>query len=464
MSTHGKNAEFSPAGMTRRSMLALSAAAVGSLALPARVLARAARARIKAAGEPIRLGLIGVGGQGGKWLETTEPVAAVCDVDGNHLQNAVNHLRGRNPEIKAYRDYRELLAAHPELDAVTITTPDHMHAPIALAALERGLHVYCEKPLTRTIEESRRLLTAARAAGAVTQMGNQGAAANGFRRNVEILKAGVIGPIREAHVWTNRPIWPQGIPRPEGEDAVPDSLSWDLWLGVAPKRPFKKGVYHGFNWRGWGDFGSGALGDMGCHMIAGLHRALELDHPVRISAEPSTPMGDSFPKSCTTQFAFDRTRGRPALTLWWYDGGRLPSPEAREPMTGTFGDKPSGSGIFLVGEGGWMFMPDDYADRCYIRMKGDERFADRDRHPAVKDVPVSEPRVSGHRDEWFAGIRGGPAPYMSFEHAAPLTEMVLLGNAALHAGRPIRWNPRRMSDRDGADISAAVKPHARTGW
>src|SRR5438045_1892685 len=205
------------------------------------------------------------------------------------------------------------------IDAVTVSTPDHLHALVASAAIKMGKHVYCQKPLTQTVYEARHLRKLAKQYGVVTQMGNQGSSESGLRRAVEVVQAGLIGPVRQIHVWTNRPIWPQGITRPQGEDPVPENFKWDLWLGPAPSRPFKKGVYHPFVWRGWFDFGTGALGDMACHTVNMPFRALKLGYPNVIECElASRTFSETFPKTSRIRFDFPAREDLPPLKFWWY--------------------------------------------------------------------------------------------------------------------------------------------------
>lgn len=280
--------------ITRRRFLRDMAVGTGTVVASATLLSMAGcdgdrqaqgSARIPQVGEKLRIGLVGVGGRGKSNLDgilgTDESVAAICDTDATKLDEAGKKIGDRFPKARRYRDYREMFQTESDLQAVVISTPDHMHAPIGMTALARGMHVYCEKPLTRTVWEARRMNELASAAGIATQMGNQGSASGDMRHGIEIIQAGLLGTIREVHAWTNRPIWPQGIARPDGSDPVPDTLFWDGWLGVAPKRPFKADVYTPFKWRGWYDFGAGAFGDMGCHTLNMPFRALHLADPHR---------------------------------------------------------------------------------------------------------------------------------------------------------------------------------------
>ena len=290
-----------------------------------------------------------------------------------------------------------------EIDAVTISTPDHVHGIAAIMAMKMKKHVYCQKPLTQTVWESRALRKLAGDMKVATQMGNQGSALDGLRRSVEVIQAGVIGKPLELHVWTNRPIWPQGLDRPEGSDPVPDTLDWDLWLGPAQDRPFKKDVYHGFKWRGWKDFGTGALGDMACHTVNMPFRALKLGYPTKVECELSARnYPETYPVSSRVRFEFPERDGLPALKFWWYEGNPetpfqpiRPYPEIIKEVLGIHNKMP-GSGCLIVGEKGKLFSDDDYGTRFFI-MVGDEKVMSRgDTHEAVKAVPQTIPRSPGH--------------------------------------------------------------------
>ena len=251
----------SKSGLNRRQFIYYSALAASATALAG---CASPRPRLLSSGEKLRIAAVGAGGKGESDISccAKEEIVAVCDVDESNSRKILE----RHPQAKVYSDWRQMFDKEAKnIDAVTVSTPDHCHAIVASAAIKLGKHVYCQKPLTQTVYESRYLRKMAKKYGVVTQMGNQGSSEDGLRRAVEVVHAGLIGPVRQIHVWSNRPIWPQGITRPPGEDQVPPGFDWDLWLGPAPYHPFKKGVYHPFNWRGWFDYGTGALGDMACH-------------------------------------------------------------------------------------------------------------------------------------------------------------------------------------------------------
>ena len=318
----------------RRDFLKTTTLTAGALAFGVPTLLRGQNLNSK-----LNIGVIGAAGKGVSDTDCcdSENIYALCDVDGEYCAGQ----RRKYPQAKFYQDFRKMFdESGKNIDAVTVSTPDHFHAIAAYAAMRRGKHVYCQKPLTQTVYEARHLTTLAQDTKVITQMGNQGSAHDGLRRAVECIQAGLIGPVRQVQVWTDRPIWPQGIGRPEGSDPVPDSLNWDIWLGPAPVRPFKKGVYHTFNWRGWQDFGTGALGDMACHTVNMPFRALGLGYPTEIEAQAFGVMNqETYPIGSKIRFEFPArkiivpavhksffhrldTLEQVATTFWWYDGGQ----------------------------------------------------------------------------------------------------------------------------------------------
>src|SRR5579859_1734497 len=295
--------------ITRRQFIYYSALATAGTALTGY-----ARPRRVSPNENLNIAVIGCGGKGSSDLHwcSSENIVALCDVVES---DAVASARKNHPDAKFYKDFRQLLEKEKSVDAVDIATPDHMHAAIAAMAIKMGKHVYCQKPLTHDVYEARTLRDLARKHKVATQMGNQGSASDGLRRAVEVVQAGLIGAVRQAYVWTNRPIWRQGMERPEGSDPVPDGLDWDLWLGTAPWRPYKaqwpeaagggrRGVYQPFAWRGWLDFGTGALGDMACHTVNWPFRALQLGHPTTIKAVTDFMPAETYPLGSRIRFEF----------------------------------------------------------------------------------------------------------------------------------------------------------------
>src|SRR5579864_2074584 len=300
---------------------ATGTAAVGLRAMPV-------FARTRSPADKVNLAIIGCGGQGAENLSKVagENIVALCDVDDQRAAESFEQHRS----ARRFRDYRRMLdAVHQQIDAVVVSTPDHMHAPISLAAMELGKHVYCEKPLTWGIDEVRRMARVAREKGLATQMGTQGMAQDRSRAGIEVIRSGVLGDVTELHVWTDRAVdwWPQGVDRPRDTPPVRDGLSWDLWLGVAPVRPYHA-AYCPFVWRGWKDFGTGAVGDMGIHNAAMPFAALELGPPSSAElVECSGLKPETFPVWSRIRLEFPARQGRGPITLYWYDGGQKPSAE-----------------------------------------------------------------------------------------------------------------------------------------
>src|SRR2546426_7199528 len=322
----------SPAGISRRRFVYYAALAAGAVMVP--IPAGAARARYRSPNEKLNIAVIGAGGKGASdtdhCAELGENIVALCDVDKNTLDSRMTSNpkpdQRSYPQAKAYRDYRKMLDEIGEnIDAVIVATPDHHHALAAAMPMKMGKHVYVQKPLTHSVYEARYLRDLARKKKVATQMGNQGSAGDGLRRAVEVIQADLIGKPVELHVWSNRPIWPQGIDRPAGEDRVPEYLDWDIWIGPAPMRPYKKGVYHSpgatGRWRGWRDFGTGALGDMACHTVNMPFRTLKLGYPNVVECEETCELhAETYPKTSRIRFELPAREGLPPLKFWWDDG------------------------------------------------------------------------------------------------------------------------------------------------
>ncbi|MDP7532601.1 MAG: Gfo/Idh/MocA family oxidoreductase, partial [SAR202 cluster bacterium] len=290
---------------------------------------------------------MGVGGKG--WVDMTsvrnENIVAICDVDSDRLSKASSEF----PKAEKFADFRKLLE-RKEIDAVTVSTPDHTHAVASMGAMKLGKHVYCQKPLAHSIYEVQQMIETARAQKVATQMGNQGHSEPGTRRMVEWIQAGGLGPVREVHVWTDRPIWPQGMDRPTGMKTIPSTLDWDLWLGPAAERPYQDG-YHPFDWRGFWDFGTGALGDMACHNTDIAYWALELADPIAVEAKSSGLNTETAPKWSKIRYEFPKRGSLPPVTLTWYDGGQKPPAElAPDVKLGT-------NGSIFVGDKATLHVP-----------------------------------------------------------------------------------------------------------
>lgn len=426
---------------TRRDFIKTTALATlaGGLAPPlltaASTTPRSFRHLVK--GRKVRLACIGVAGQGFTDVRalSDEEIVALCDV---HFERGRRTFE-RYPQVPRYRDFRQMLAeVGDRIDAVVISTPDHAHFAQAMMAIELGKHVYVQKPLTHTIAEARALKVAAARAGVVTQMGNQGHANEGTRLTKEWVEAGVIGTVREAHVWTDRPtLWyPRGIPARQAEVA-PANVDWNLWLNVAPESPYNARIAS-FGWRGYWDYGCGALGDMGCHALDATFYALDLRGDAQVSATSSGGTAATIPDWSIVTYDFPARGSRAPVKVYWYDGTKQP-PVPEE--LGAGATLPA-NGCYLVGDRGIIYNPDLY--NASPRLVPEERmqaFTDRPKK-TIPRVPRSNPHL-----EWIMACKGeGPAPSSNIvDYSADLTEMVLLGNIAVRTGRPIQWDSANLS-------------------
>jgi len=428
----------------RRFLRAAGAAGAAALAGP-RILSSASP------NEKLNIACIGVGGRGGSHVRAAsrENVVALVDVEKKRVDSAGKVA----PKAKKYFDYRKMFDEMAgQIDAVVVATPDHNHAPATMRALKLGKHCYTEKPLTHSIHEARALAAEAAKRKLATQMGNQGHAAEGYRLLCEWIWDGAIGDVTEAHAWTDRPAgwWPQGVERPKPQP-VPKGLEWDLWLGPAPARPYAAG-YHPFAWRGWFDFGTGALGDMGCHIMDGAFWALKLAAPTRVSVESSGHNGDSYPAWSVTTYHFPKRGALAPCTLTWYDAKRLPP---RELAGLEAKQKYPSNGSLFVGTKGKILIPHGGGPRLLPKqlMKEYKR----------PDKTIARSN-GGHWNEWIRACKGGPAPMSHFGYSGPLTEMVLLGSLAQRLDREIAWDAGKMKVTNVADADRFVRREYRKGW
>ena len=409
----------------------------------------------KSANDQLSFACIGVGGKGDSDSSDAarfSNIVAICDVD----ENTLNRKGEKYPNAKKYRDYRKMYdEMGKQIDGVTVSIPDHSHGPATALALHMGKAAYTQKPLAHSIYECRQLGNLARKMKVATQMGNQGTADNSMRKNAYKVRAGAIGVAKEVHVWTNRPIWPQGVDRP-AEKPIPANLDWDLWIGPAKMRPYGDG-YHTFAWRGFWDFGTGALGDMACHTVNMPFMALDLRHPISVIATSSGTNRDSYPKSAKMTFEFAATKDRPALTLTWYEGGMLPPKElVPAELLPESGSVPS-SGSLVIGDKGVLYTPGDSGSGGHI----------------VGGVDVGEvdyPKSPGHWEEFIAAIRGGKPAMSNFpDYASQLAETILLGNLAVWVeGEKVLWDAKNMKVKNGSDVADKVahiiRPVYRSGY
>jgi len=412
----------------------------------------------------LNIACIGVGGKGGSDTDQAArvgQVVALCDIDDNTLNRKA--AGEKYADAKKYNDFRKMFdEMGGKIDAVTVSTPDHTHAVAAMMAIKNKKHVYCQKPLTHTVFEARALREAARKYGVCTQMGNQGSAENGLREAVEVIQAGAIGPVTEAHVWTNRPIWPQapGLTSRPPDAEIPEGVHWDEWLGPAPYRHYAKG-YHPFAWRGFWDFGTGALGDMACHTASMAFRALKLGYPSSVVAENGPLNPETYPAWATITFQFPARGKEPPVKFVWYEGKR-DGKKNLPPKELFHGQNPPGSGSLLVGEKGVLYSPDDYGARYFLLPK--EQF--KDYKKPERTLPRNGRGDPGMKQEWAQAIKENkPAvAYSNFDFAAMLTETILLGNVAMRAGKKLEWDGPNLKFTNAPEADKLLRMEYRSGW
>ena len=464
--------------ITRREALARTAAPF--LILPGGL------ARGYAANEKLNIGIIGLSGIGAidaaTFAKLGENVAAICDVD----QNFVEMRAKEYPKAAKYTDFRRMIERE-KLDGVVVATPDHSHAYISVWAMKHGLHCYCQKPLTQTVWEARVMARVAAETKVVTQMGTQSAAAESTMRTVELVEAGAIGEVTEIHLATDRPIWPQGYDRSAGEDAVPSTLDWDLWLGPAPMRPYRamypQGhpvynppdekkhqseykvagldpvppvgvVYHPFVWRGWTDFGSGALGDIAPHAMNVIFWALDLGAPSAVEVVDTSGMKkDMYPDWTMLRFDFAGRGVHPPLKIFWYDGGKRPPDEitaAGRPRIANESRAQNGGGPIWIGTKGSLPI-------------GRGPFLGKQTDPYPTPPAKDWGREEVHKD-WATAIKSGKEAPCHFGYAGPFTEAYQLGNIALRVGHRIEWDPLAFRITNCREANQYLKREDRKGW
>jgi len=475
---NSRRTDSSAKKISRRGFLASTAgAAAGVTVLPRYILGGEG---ITPPSEKLNIAVIGAGGQGTTDMKALlaypdVQVMAVCDVaektesrwdDDNWTgrgpaMKTVNDHYASNEKTKEYKpcagyvDFREMFEKEKNIDAVLIGTPDHIHAIATMWAIKNKKHVYCEKPLTHSIWESRRIAEAAREAGVVTQMGNQGHSGEGIRLTVEWIRDGAIGEVREVHSWSHNSGRYEGTPaiRPEEKPPVPDGLDWDLWLGPRPKRPYHRGLHPGM-WRAWWDFGNSTLGDMACHNVDPAFWALDLGHPTSVEANSSRFNDETAPVAAIYHYQFPARGKMPPVKLTWYTGGLFP-PKPEELEEGRVLDG-KGNGVLFIGDkgkimcAGWggspLIIPDS-------KMKEYKR-------PAR-----TLPRTNGdHTRDWVNAIKKGTKACSDFSYSAHLTEVVLLGNVALRAGKKIYWDGANMKATNAPEADKLINPGYNNGW
>jgi len=460
--------------ISRRSFMGSAAAAAAFTIVPRHVLGGTAHT---SPSDKLNIASIGAGGMAESNIDNcalNDNIVALCDVDDDRAAPTYEKF----PDAKRYTDYREMLEKQKDIEAVIIATPDHTHAPAAMMAMKLGKHVYVQKPLTHTVYEARKLTETARETKVVTQMGNQGHTGESVPLVCKIIQDGALGQVREVLSWTNRPIWPQGIYLPRETLRPPRTMNWDLWLGPAPYRPYHS-VYAPFNWRGWWDFGCGALGDMACHILDHVYSALKLGHPTSVEAcadiiyeEGSylqkNTIEETVPPATIVHYKFPARGDMPPLKLSWYDGGLTPPwPEELDPdeqiptRRGGMRRRSLPSTIFIGDKGKLMagqygtnlqLFPAEIMEK-YKKPESEE--ADREQR---------EDRRAAHEQNWIQACKGGEPPTSNFDYSGPFTEIVLLGNLAIRAGRKLYWDGENMKVTNEPDANKYVSKEYRVGW
>jgi predicted dehydrogenase len=429
--------------VSRRDILRGSAAAVAGLA----VASASAQDQKTSKPERLRVGIIGCGGKGWSGMQLAaahSDIVALCDVDVRERIKA----NAEHPRASSFDDYREMFKAmRGKMDAVVISIPDHHHATATALAIKQGIHCYTEKPLTRTIWEARQLAILAKKHKIASQMGNQSTASTPMRKVAKMLRDKTFGEIKEVHIWTNRAAayWKQGIPRP-ATSSPPKELDYNTWLGPRPERPYGEG-YHPFSWRGWWDFGTGALGDMGCHLLNTIHMAVDVSSPIAVQAQTSGHNKDSFPDWSIVTYEFPAKNGHAAFKLFWYDGGKKP-PQSIAPDS-------------QYGPNGALFVCEK--DVIFNHHEGNTNFD----LVSGELLPEVEVEVSpGHMEEFIRAAMGGKPAVSNFpNYSGPLTEAVLLGNLAIWANGPrLEWDAKNMKVKGSTEYDELIKPKYRDGW
>lgn len=426
--------------INRRRFLKVSG--VGAAAVSSGVWTGVAAARAKSPNAKLNIACIGTANRASADIRgvASENIVALCDIDKNYLDRAA----AKFPGARTYADYREMIEKEAgKIDAVVCGTADHHHAPASIRAIRAGMHVYCEKPLTHTVHEARVVAREAKKRGLATQLGTQIHAGDNYRRVVEIIQSGAIGDVTDVHVWVGKG-WGGGE-RPKGGQEPPATLSWDLWLGPAPKRPYWPGIYHPANWRRWWDFGNGTLGDMACHYMDLPFWALKLRHPTSCEAEGPKVHPETCPLGLIVRYEFPARGDMPALKFTWYDGKLIPRKVA--------GERVPGSGVMFIGTEGKMF-----ANYGSYRLFPKEKFAH------FKPPAPSIPRSIGHHAEWIKACKDGSPTTCNFDYSGALTEAVLLGNVAYRTGQKLQWDAKTLKATNCPAADKYIDKVYRPGW
>ena len=464
---------MSTQAMNRRTFVQCAGAGLAAAAAPLVLPSRVCASSPEAPSNRFNIALVGCGGRGNdivrEALGNGANVIALCDADAARIANTRKALAQKSPEVeqaRGYEDYRELISKEKSLDGVLIAVGPWWHAPLSTAFIKAGKHVYCEKPVTRLVSEARALGNLAKESKVTTQMGTQGAASESFRRAVEIIQAGLLGQIREVHVWHANNPGPKSHARPAGEDPVPAGFNWDLWVGPAPLRPYKKDVYQPgcrrTSW--WFDFGAWILGDFGVHTWQLPIRALKLNYPVRIEHNVPEPVLETFVSTTKIRYEFAARGDLAPVTAWDYDSGNMPPKEATADVAAAYGNVPN-VGAMLLGERGTMYVG-GWGGGNLIKLKGDEKLRGVNDHPAAKDIPQTEPRAprQNHMLEWIEAARAGKKAYQSFEVAAHSMEVILPAVVSLRIERAIDWDGAAMKVPGAPEADKFIQADYRQKW
>lgn len=446
-----KGSDEKPSNISRREFIGTSAMAAAAFTIVPRFVLGGPG--FQAPSDKLNIACIGVGGMGSGDVKgvSTENIVALCDADWVRAAETF----AEHPKANKYSDFRIMLEKEKNIDAVTVTTPDHNHAVIAMAAMKMGIHAYVQKPLTATIYEARKLAEAAREYKVVTQMGNQGHASEGARLINEWIWAGAIGDVTEVHTWTNRPIWPQGIGRPAELPAIPPTLNWDVWQGPAKERPYHP-AYLPFTWRGWLDYGTGAVGDMGAHIIDHPFWALKLEYPKRVQASSTKLNDETYPLATIIKYEFPARGDMPPVDLYWYDGNISPPRPSELEAGRKMGD--GGGGVIFVGTKGKL-MCSTYGNN--------PRLIPETKMQEFERPEKTIPRSPGIREEWIDAIKNGKTTTSNFDYAGKLTEMMLLGNIAVRLSPKniiLEWDGPNMKVTNLEEANNYVHREYRNGW
>lgn len=422
------------------------------------------------ANSKINVALIGAGGQGRSDMQgllgCKQNIVAICDPDERQIAEARKDGKEKTANARAYNDYRKLLDDAATIDAVLIATPDHWHAPLCKAFIKAGKHVYCEKPLTRTLGEARELRELVRAnPKVVTQMGNQGSAEQSLRRSVELIRAGALGQVTEVHSWLDDV--GRGADRPSGEDPVPAGFNWDYWCGPSPYRPYKAGTYHPFAWRAWFDFGGGPLADFTCHIYNMALRSLDLSYATKVDVQGEGLAKESFAKKTHLQMHFaarkqsDSDRQLEPVTLHWYNGGLRPSDEQLKDVLLAF--PKVRNGCLIVGEKG-IIWSNPWNNDARIKLHDDDKLRGVSDHPATKDIPKTLPRGVGHMQEWVNAMNGKGKTYSEFDFGGHLTEIGLTGVLGVRLGHDFEWDGEKQVVKGVPKAEPMIRPVYRKSY